>query len=329
MTIYASFNVGGTWTRFCIARDKVVLRQGFERTVLSGPETAIPSRISSIIDNTLRAEGRIEAEPVHLGLAFAGLIRKVDERLVAFASNMCGRGRTDAVLPNEWPFIPLSLDCFSAVTSVGVSNDVWLEARAQQILGALVGVDSAVYVNWGTGIGSAIILSGSILRGHSNRAGHGGHQIVTDDRSSMCGCGNFGDVESIAGGAAIHQHAGRTASELFELAQAGDAKSLGISVRVVEVLARSLFNIQVLLDPEVICIGGSVFSKNEAFIRELLAAKLREFSPMFVDAIQIRSASFDPRLSYLIGGVEFGRSDLIQEWLPQISHLPDERSTEA
>ena len=52
---------------------------------------------------------------------------------------------------------------------------------------------------FGTGIGNAIFINGHPLTGKNGTAGELGH-IPSDGSTKVCGCGNVGCMESLAGG---------------------------------------------------------------------------------------------------------------------------------
>ena len=60
--------------------------------------------------------------------------------------------------------------------------------------------DDVLYVKAGTGIGSAIISSGSLFRGAKGAAGDIGHVRLRPDDGPLCRCGATGCVESLAAG---------------------------------------------------------------------------------------------------------------------------------
>jgi glucokinase len=85
---------------------------------------------------------------------------------------------------------------------VALGNDVEVAAYGEQFFGAAKGIADFVFIAVGTGIGSAIIQSGTIYRGHSGTAGEIGHTVVDFD-GRYCGCGGRGHLEAYASRTAI------------------------------------------------------------------------------------------------------------------------------
>ena len=116
-------------------------------------------------------------------------------------------------------------------------------------------------------------------------AGEIGHTIIDPD-GPLCGCGNYGCLESLASGTAIarrgedaaargesptlvavKQRDGRvTAQSVGEAALAGDAVSREIFAEAGRFLGIALANVLNLLSPELILIGGGVANEPQLFI---------------------------------------------------------------
>ncbi len=82
---------------------------------------------------------------------------------------------------------------------VAVDNDANGHAVAEHRGGAAVGVDHAVVVTLGTGIGAGLIVDGRLVRGAHGFAGEPGHMVV-DPNGPPCPCGQRGCWEQFASG---------------------------------------------------------------------------------------------------------------------------------
>jgi N-acetylglucosamine repressor len=60
-----------------------------------------------------------------------------------------------------------------------------------------------IVINIQHGIGSGIIINGHLFQGDGGSAGEIGHMIVVPDGGSLCRCGNFGCLETVASAQAI------------------------------------------------------------------------------------------------------------------------------
>lgn len=126
---------------------------------------------------------------------------------------------------------------------------------------------------FGTGIGNAISVNGVPLVGRNGTAGELGH-IPVDGSSDVCGCGNIGCMETLAGGKYLAQlcrtaYAGTPIGELF--IKHGDEPLLRQFVDRMAMAVATEIN---LLDPDHILIGGGVPAM-EGFSKERLLERIR------------------------------------------------------
>src|SRR6476620_4417550 len=100
-----------------------------------------------------------------------------------------------------------------------VDNDANVAARGEIAYGAAVGVEHALFVTLGTGIGGAMLLGGRLYRGTHGFGAEIGHMTV-ERGGPLCACGEYGHWEAIGSGTAL----GRMAREL--VSQGGGANIL-------------------------------------------------------------------------------------------------------
>ncbi|MDS0138056.1 ROK family protein [Amycolatopsis sp. CM201R] len=112
-----------------------------------------------------------------------------------------------------WRDVPLAelLEEATGLT-VTLENDVKALAVAEQWFGEGVGASSFALVTVGTGIGSALVVHGDLVRGAHGVAGEIGHVPVADGGPS-CHCGGQGCVEAIASTEAILTRARQVTGE--------------------------------------------------------------------------------------------------------------------
>jgi glucokinase len=163
---------------------------------------------------------------------------------------------------------------------IAVLNDVQAATFGEWRHGAAEGVDHAVCLFVGTGIGGGIIANGALLHGEGGSAGEFGHMVL-DMHGPVCRCGNRGCLEAYAGGWAIGRRAhdaatthatagthllelaGRqpdtiTAAVVAEAAHAGDPLARILVREAGEALAAAAVTIVNALNPAVLILGGGV-----------------------------------------------------------------------
>jgi len=191
-----------------------------------------------------------------------------------------------------WRNFPLSAE-ISRIHSVPVKldNDANAAALAETRWGAGRGHRSVFYATIGTGIGTGIILDGSIYHGRTGAAGEGGHMTIDFD-GVLCACGKKGCIETLASGPAIARNASAKlatksgeVSALLDLAggdaravtsemvgrayQGGDSIARAVLEDTVEFLSVWLGNIVDLLEPDIIIMGGGVAAILSPFFGEI------------------------------------------------------------
>ena len=112
-----------------------------------------------------------------------------------------------------------------------VDNDVNVMALGEGCMGCTVNESNFLFIKVGTGIGSGLIVNGSIYRGANGCAGDIGH-ISVNGSDENCICGNRGCLEAIASGRALAEKARDLASSgqsPFLAARAAEGVSLNSS----------------------------------------------------------------------------------------------------
>jgi glucokinase len=114
---------------------------------------------------------------------------------------------------------------------VALDSDANLAALAEWKLGAGLkyDVDNLCVLTLGTGVGSGLILNGTVWSGFNGMGGEAGHIIVKED-GAPCGCSGYGCLEQYASATAVvrmaHEHVGESApasaQALASLARGGN-----------------------------------------------------------------------------------------------------------
>lgn len=124
-------------------------------------------------------------------------------------------------------------------------------------------VEDLIFVKVGTGIGSGLILGGTLHRGATGAAGDMGHVRTTSD-DVVCRCGNNGCLEATAGGWAIAARLREKgldatgARDVARLVQEGNrdaARAIRSAGRLIGQVLASTVN---LLNPSMIIVGGDL-----------------------------------------------------------------------
>jgi glucokinase len=167
-----------------------------------------------------------------------------------------------------WRDIPLRALLESELgVPVAVEHDVTAAALAEH---QATGTD-LLYVGLGTGIGSASVVDGEVLRGANGLAGELGHVPVHTD-GEACGCGRHGCLEvyaSASGVARRYVAAGGPASATAADVVAGqgiDLAATQVWSDATHALAVALATATLILDPARIVLGGGMADAGEALL---------------------------------------------------------------
>ncbi|MFC4454839.1 ROK family protein [Deinococcus sonorensis] len=154
---------------------------------------------------------------------------------------------------------------------VAFENDANLAALAEARYGSAKGSRHSVYLTWSTGIGCGLILNGRIFTGRTGMAGEVGHTRI-GFFGTMDGSGTLGTLEAYASGASLARDAsfvyGRPTGvpDLFVRQQSGDPQAAGLLRNAAAHLGLFLHNLQLLLDPDVVVLGGGLMAQAETLL---------------------------------------------------------------
>jgi predicted NBD/HSP70 family sugar kinase len=174
-----------------------------------------------------------------------------------------------------------------------VDNEVHLSLLAERWRGAAQGIDNALFVQIGVGIGGGILIGGDVYRGAHGAAGEIGYLPLFE-----AGGDGLGPFEAAAGGtayAALGRSVARPGSALLELAGGdpeavdaevvftaaarGDRAARKVLATLVERLARGVAAALVVLNPSTLIVGGGL-SRAGSDLLEPLEERLRALVPL-------------------------------------------------
>ena len=209
-----------------------------------------------------------------VGIGAAGWLDR-DRSRVLFAPNLAWRNEPLRDLVAERIDLPIMIE-----------NDANAAAWAEFRYGAAkAATDSMALFTIGTGIGGGLVLGGQIIRGANGIAAEMGHVRVVPS-GLPCGCGRLGCLEQYASGTALVRYAREwaladpgSAGILLDLAhgaldaltgpmvtraaRAGDRAAGAAFAEVGRWLGSGLADLVLVMDPEVLVVGGGVIEAGE------------------------------------------------------------------
>jgi predicted NBD/HSP70 family sugar kinase len=237
---------------------------------------ALLKQVQAAATSALAAAGTLRSRLQAVGVGTPGVVDPSTGRL-SLAPQLGG-----------WENLPLgrrlqrSFPC-----PVLVENEVHLSVLAERWRGAAQGIDDALFVQLGYGIGAGLLVGGRLYRGANGAAGEIGYLPLAEDWSPRDGLGPF---EHVAGGSAYARHGRRAAATrggrrllelaggdpdaidaeiVFAAAAEGNAAAGKILDTLIGRLARGIAAAAIVVDPRTVIVGGGLSRAGELLLRPL------------------------------------------------------------
>lgn len=256
--MYAGVDIGGTSVKLGFVDEEGRLARTFSTyTGAIAPELMAERVAALIADSGIKPDG--------IGIVTAGRVNP--QTGYVDAGNL------------KWWAVPLrSIMEDKLGMPVCVDNDVQGALYAEWKTGVCRGVDNAVYIALGTGIGGAFIINGEFYRGRNHDGGEIGHMITHADGES-CSCGGRGCFERYASAAALSRMAGGVNTrQVFAQAARGDMRMSGLLKRYTHELCIGIASVSVVFRPDIIVLGGGLSGAGAALLDPVME-ELRTASP--------------------------------------------------
>ena len=152
---------------------------------------------------------------------------------------------------------------------VVVENDTNLAAQGESYRGAAQGHRDFVFITIGEGVGAGIFVNGHLHRGSQWSAGEIGYLRVPNISREHPAIHRYGRLEKLLGASGIlkswrasKNHGARPkvirATDVFDLAAAGNAQARKILKQRASILADVVLDLALILNPSLILLGGEV-----------------------------------------------------------------------
>lgn len=259
----AGVDIGGTTLRIALAdlNGKVLGKSSVLMEADSNPQNVVNWIASGI--RQLLGQYRIPRKKLLMICAGAPGITDVRNGIVISAPNLC-----------RWKHVPLRKMLEASIeVPATIENDVNLGAIGEHASGTARGVKDFVFLAIGSGIGAGIFVNGSLYHGAHWTAGEIGYLYNPLNGEPHMDVNRPGALESLIGGRAIedawrkklNQNGPRErrlrslkATEVFDLAESGNAKASEILKHTAGILAGAISTLGLILDTSLVVLGGGV-----------------------------------------------------------------------
>ena len=191
-------------------------------------------------------------EPVKLGMGIPGVVNQSTKR-VQQANAQCLIGEA------------LEEDLTNRLgQGINIENDANCFVLSEALHGAGKGYQCVAGIIMGTGMGGGIVINGQPWKGRTGLAGEWGHASIEEPDGVLCWCGRKGCAENYLSGTGIQRiyreatGQDRSVASIHEGFLNGDSACKLVMDQVLNYFARSMANIMVHLEPDIIVIGGGV-----------------------------------------------------------------------
>ena len=298
-----------------------ILARCKKKTRAEKPHQEVIARIAECVRGAITESGLTLDRIAGLGIGAPGALNP-QTGIIHLAPNL------------HWEEVPLQQILHKELgIPVYIGNDVNVGTLGECRVGAGVGMKNIVGIFIGTGIGGGLVFDGKVYEGAGFMAGEIGH-IPMKNKGPVCGCGNRGCFEAVAGRLAIVRSIQKKAEKGKEtmltrelngdfsriksrlLATAWKEKD-PLTVKVLKKAARYIGRgigvVIGLLNPEAVILGGGVIeAMDDAFLDAIRSySEKYSFAPMFRDCRILRARLGDD--AGILGAAFYARDRLLQK----------------
>jgi glucokinase len=224
----------------------------------SATPPAVCARIGKEVRELLRKQKQPEDQLLGVVVGVPAIVN-VEDGIVVELSAL--RGWSNVALG---PMLAGEFKC-----RVVVENDTNLAAQGESYRGAAQGHRDFVFITIGEGVGAGIFVNGHLHRGSQWSAGEIGYLRVPNISREHPAIHRYGRLEKLLGASGIlkswrasKNHGARPkvirATDVFDLAAAGNAQARKILKQRASILADVVLDLALILNPSLILLGGEV-----------------------------------------------------------------------
>lgn len=290
--VVAGIHLGVRQTRVVIADalgEELEVRTG--PTLRRNPVTTL-KRTGEMVGELIDSLGIDRALLSAVGVAIPGVVDK-DTGVCRVAPNLGWRNVPVSEILGEAVGVPTYVNNTAQAMAVAEANDAASRGETTDL--------ALLYV--GTGVGSATVINGRLLRGSNGFSGEIGH--VSVGSGIPCPCGNTGCLETLVSGPAIARRAldagigkgirKRSAlpAALGRAAADGDAAARELISDVGRELGHAAAWLVQVTDPKTLVIAGGVSALGDLLIDPLRRGLQERVMPDVFDSLHVRRSHLD------------------------------------
>lgn len=200
-----------------------------------------------------------------------------------------------------------------------MTNDANAAALGEMMFGAARGMKDFIMITLGTGVGSGIVASGSLIYGHDGFAGELGHTVVKPGGRKHWSTGSEGSLEAYASATGIAITAKKFRAEfpdsmlnqypeeqinsktVHECAIKGDPTAIEVFRYTGQKLGEALANFVMFSSPEAILLFGGVIKAGDFLLKPTKRHMERNLLPIFRGKVKLVFSELDEADAAILG----------------------------
>ncbi len=271
MNYTIAIDLGGTIIKIGLLKSgQLIDRSETKAQSASGLKTQLPE-LEKAIDKMLQAYQLTTADVLGIGFSFAGLVDSSKNKILSTNQKYDDGPDTDLV---GWAMEKWGWPLFA-------ENDARMALLGEWQFGAGKEFSDLVMMTIGTGIGSAVLINGQLLKGKHFQAGNLGGHFTVNHKGSACTCGGKGCVEAEASTwrlpSLVKEHPGFNNSAmkdeevldfkaLFHYAKNNDLVAKEVLDHCLSVWSAGIITMIHAFDPELIILSGGIMKSAPLFL---------------------------------------------------------------
>jgi glucokinase len=268
MEVGIGIDMGGTRIKIGLVKDGNLVA-GMK--IPASAHVTLEDRLSEIGDQVDIMLSENKCTPIGVGIAFPGIVDSDNRIILSKYVKYPDARKVD--LP-AWAMKRWNV-------ALALENDARAALVGEWQYGAGRNCDNLVLVTLGTGVGSAALIHGKLLKGKNYLAGNLGGHISINIHGDECNCGNIGCVESEASTWALQKNIVKSPdfkssalsreeevnfNTVFECARQGDALAITVQENCLKAWSLGILNLILSYDPERVVIGGGIMKSKDLLI---------------------------------------------------------------
>jgi len=274
---YVGIDLGGTYIKGGIVDDLGnIILQDKTPTESEKGATMVATNIANLAKSLLAKTGLNPDDTEGIGMGVPGMIDSKNG-VVIYSNNL------------KWKDFAIGEEVSSQTgLPVKIANDANVAALGEVKFGAAKGMEDAILLTLGTGVGGGIVAGGKLIEGNKSAGAELGHAVIVAGGED-CTCGRKGCLEAYASATALIRDTKRAMqahkdSKMWEIGsldnvtgktafdyQDGDPYAKEVVDRYIEMLACGITNFANIFRPQAVILGGGVCAQGDSLVKPLQA----------------------------------------------------------